>query len=139
MASSPPLAAIVIVVIDDSDPFLDLMREVLDAEGYHAITGSVAGDALSLIRVHHPALVILDLVMQTQEAGLDVLREMRAEADTAHMPVLIMTASHEFVRDRAGEFRDAHTEVMAKPFGLDDLLEHVAALIETPAHDRAVQ
>ena len=121
-----------IVVIDDEDVFLHLMRDILSSEGYRVLIGSVAGDALSLIRAHQPALVILDLVMQTQEAGLDVLREIRAGADTAHLPVLLLTANHQFVRDRARAIRDADTEVMAKPFELNELLTHVAACVAAP-------
>jgi len=118
-----------VVVIDDNDPFLELMRDILESEDYPVITGSVAADALSLIRAHCPALVIIDLVMQTQEAGLAVLRAMRMHPDTLHTPVLLMTANLPFVRRRAYEVLALDAEVMAKPFLIDELLSRVTALI----------
>lgn len=119
----------VVVVIDDDDPFLDLMRDILEAEGYRVVTGSVVGDALRLIVEANPALVILDLVMSTQEAGIDVLRAMRTSLATARTPVLLMTANHQFVRERLAEMRALEAEVMTKPFNLQELIDLVGALV----------
>ncbi len=118
-----------IVVIDDHDAFLTLMRDTFETEGYRVVTGSVAGDALRLVRETQPALVILDLVMETQEAGFNVLREMRETPDTAHIPVLLMTANYQFVRERAAEIHALDAETMVKPFDVGALLDCVVALV----------
>jgi len=118
-----------IVVIDDDDPFLTMMQEILGSEGYTTVTGSVVGNAIRVIRENDPALVILDLVMQTQTAGLDVFREMRTEPALAHTPVLFLTASAQFVSERGAEMRKQGAEVLAKPFNLAELLPLIATLV----------
>jgi len=118
-----------IVVIDDDNPFLTMMQEILESEGYTTVTGSVVGNAMRVIRENHPALVILDLVMQTQTAGLDVFREMRADMVLAHTPVLFLTASAQFVSEQGAEMRKQGAEVLAKPFNLVELLSLIATLV----------
>lgn len=122
----PPSDRPTVVVIDDGDPFLGLMRDILESEDDTVVTGSVVGDALTPIRAHRPARVIIDLVMQTQEAGLLVLRAMRPHPDTEHTPVLMLTTNHWFVRERAEEVRKIGAAVLRKPFAVDDPLCCVA-------------
>ncbi len=122
-----------VVVIDDDDPFLALMQDLLVSEGYRVITGTIARDVSRLIEGAHPALLILDLVMETQEAGLELLRELRAAPTTANVPVLLCTANHQFIERRGDEVRALDAQIILKPFMLADMLEAVAGFARRPA------
>lgn len=120
-----------ITVIDDDDAFLTLMQDVFGGEGYDVVTGNLAGDARALIARVHPDVVMLDVRMETPDAGLTLLRDLRAEAATAQVPVLVCTADARFLQLHEAELRALRAETIVKPFDLDDLLGVVAALIQT--------
>jgi len=121
-----------VVVIDDDDPFLALMQDLLVGEGYRVITGTIARDVIRLIEGTHPALLILDLVMETQEAGLELLRELRVAPATVHLPVLLCTANHQFVERRGSEVRALDAQIILKPFMLADMLDAITNLAQRP-------
>ena len=117
-----------IVVIDDDDPFLSMMRDILEGEDYTVAVGSVVGDARALFLAHDPALVIIDLVMQTQEAGLDVLRDMRTHPDTENAGA---DPDREQAICEGSRRRDTSIGCCGngKTLELDELLSRVADLI----------
>ncbi len=122
-----------VVVIDDDDPFLALMQDLLEGEGYRVMTGIIAREVSRLIAGVHPALLILDLVMETQEAGLELLHELRAAPTTADLPVLLCTANHQFIERRGDEVRALDAQIILKPFMLADMLDAVTNLARRPA------
>lgn len=114
------------LVVEDDPLISQLLREVLDMDGYevvaHVRDGALAAGA---VREHRPDLVVLDVGLPNV-SGLDVLDDIKGRADTAHIPVVVVTAlPTPDVDARARELGAAG--VLAKPFPLSHLSEAVAA------------
>lgn len=127
--SGPPLIA----VIDDEDAFLELMRAVLEEEGYRVVVGKAPDDGLALIRETHPALVILDLHFRLSATrGMTILEGMRADAALATIPVLVCSAATDHLDRHRDAFAALAARTLNKPFDLTDLLTLVAAMLAPP-------
>jgi CheY-like chemotaxis protein len=116
-----------ILIVDDEAPLREAVAECLEAEGYHVHAVARPAEALEWARREVPALVLVDLVMPGM-SGADLLRELRAEPALGKVPMVLMTAA----LPAKHEPRLA-TEVLRKPFDLEDLLATVARHWPPPA------
>ncbi|NQV50098.1 MAG: response regulator [Candidatus Marinimicrobia bacterium] len=82
-----------ILLVDDSEPALIQMKDILEESGYHLLLAHDGGEALELIENSIPDAMILDLMMPGID-GFQVLKSIREQKPTAHLPVLILTAKH---------------------------------------------
>jgi len=119
----------VIVVVDNDEPFRDLLTDVLSDEGYRVVTSTTAADALETIRQARPALVILDLRMEVPDSGIQLIRAIRNNPLTATLPLLICSADIAGMSLHAPFLREHHVPTLNKPFDLDRLLGLVRQLI----------
>ncbi len=111
--------ASLIAVIDDDSPFLDLLRDLFEGEGYRVVVGKVMDDALDLLRSAPPDLMVLDLTMGVERAaGLDLLRTLRARPQFARLPVIVASAATDLLTMHAAEFARLNAVTLAKPFDL---------------------
>jgi DNA-binding response OmpR family regulator len=76
--------------------------------------------------------VILDIWMETPEAGWQLLELLRLDPATATLPVLVCSADVVFLRAKEAQLLAEGYGVLVKPFGLDALLARVAALLPPP-------
>lgn len=123
-----------ILVIDDSDDLLTLLRRVLTDHGFavHIAHNGATGIALAMARA--PGLVVLDVGLPDR-SGIDVIRDMRSRGFLA--PVLMLTA-HSDVADRVAGLEAGADDYLAKPFDADELLARIRALLRrASAHGRA--
>jgi DNA-binding response OmpR family regulator len=112
-----------VVVVDDDDEFLGLMRALLPSEGsFEVITHPRPDGARALIASAQPDLVVLDLVTNHQERGWDLIEELRADGATATVPIVICSAAVRSLDERAAWLTERGIAVVPKPFELDDLL-----------------
>ena len=82
-----------ILLVDDSEPALVQMKDILEECGYHVLLANDGSEALAIIENNIPDAMILDLMMPGID-GFQVLRSIRDKEQTAHLPVLILTAKH---------------------------------------------
>jgi DNA-binding response OmpR family regulator len=118
-----------IAVIDDDDPFLDLMHEILSEDGYRVVLGRSGDDALSLIQANNPDLVILDVLLSLCQSGVDVLRALREEPHFAHLPLIVCSADVSFLYAHETELRDMGAKILHKPFDIEALSALVQSLL----------
>lgn len=78
-----------ILVVDDEEEIVFLMRSRLEANGYEVVTANNGRDALVRVEKDKPDALLLDIMMPEVD-GLTVLKEIRAKG--GRMPVFIMTA-----------------------------------------------
>ena len=110
---------------DASPVVLDLVRDVLEEEGYRVTTAAAALDLDEIKRIG-PDLVILDHMMADGAgSGWELLREIKGDPTTAGLPVVVCTGAVQ--RVRAGEviLRDMGVPVVLKPFDIDELVRVV--------------
>lgn len=80
-----------IVVVEDDEDFVALVRMILSSSEVEIISASGGARGLDAIRLHHPDLVILDLMLPDMH-GWEVYMRMRSEAETQDTPVIILTS-----------------------------------------------
>jgi len=115
-----------ILVVDDDPDIRDLVREVLEFDGYEVSEAQDGAVALEQIHQHRPDLVLLDLGMPVMD-GWTFLKQCCGEPDCRGVPVVVMSA----VARQPGRpsIPERITHFLHKPFELTDLQSTVAQLL----------
>jgi DNA-binding response OmpR family regulator len=117
----------VVLVADDDDDIRDLVAFRLDRAGYEVVRASDGEQALALAKEHRPDLAVLD-VMMPKLTGYDVTRELRANAETSQIPVILLTARVQEA-DVARGFEAGADDYVKKPFSPQELKARVQAVL----------
>ena len=113
-----------ILIIEDNEKNLKLVRDVLQATGYSTLEASTAGRAIALAVEHSPALVLMDIRLSGMD-GLEALKQLRMDSRTQRIPVLAVTA--QAMKGDRDRFMEAGFDgYLSKPIDIDELLEAVA-------------
>jgi DNA-binding response OmpR family regulator len=119
-----------IVAVDDQQAMLDLIQRIL-SPAYELTTTFHPEQATALIRRVKPDLILLDVEMPLV-SGWTILREIRADEQTAHIPVIMITALSGTV-DKVFGLHIAHVaDYITKPFTSEDLLRRVSDVLQKP-------
>src|SRR5437667_12294227 len=110
-----------ILVVDDDQPIVTLMRKLLTEFGFNAVTAMSGAEALAAARAHPPALVLLDKNMPGM-SGAEVAHALRADPALERVPILIL--SGESMSKKELEAMKADAAVL-KPFDVLQLVEEV--------------
>jgi two-component system KDP operon response regulator KdpE len=113
-----------VLVVDDDPHLLRALRITLQAHGYSVTTASDGRSALLTASRHPLALVILDLGLPDID-GTTVLRELRSGSQ---VPILVLSARHGS-EDKVEALDAGADDYITKPFGLDELLARIRALL----------
>ncbi|MEP6694311.1 MAG: response regulator [Chloroflexota bacterium] len=81
-----------ILIVEDNDKNLKLARDLLRYHGFETIEATSAEDGIALARTRLPQLVLMDIQLPGMD-GVTALAKLRADAPTARIPVVAMTAS----------------------------------------------
>ena len=117
----------VVLVADDDDDIRDLVAFRLDRAGYEVLRAGDGQQALDLAREHNPDLAVLD-VMMPKLTGYDVTRELRSDAATSRIPVILLTARVQEA-DVARGFEAGADDYVKKPFSPQELKARVQAVL----------
>jgi two-component system, cell cycle response regulator DivK len=80
-----------VLVVEDNEKNMKLVRDVLQATGYRTLEAARAEDAIELALSHAPALVLMDVQLPGID-GVEALARLRRDERTAAIPVLALTA-----------------------------------------------
>jgi CheY-like chemotaxis protein/MinD-like ATPase involved in chromosome partitioning or flagellar assembly len=116
-----------ILVVDDDLNGLRLLSLSLQAEGYEVLIASSGVEGLSHIEAETPDLVILDVMMPGM-GGLEACRRIRESAETADLPVIMLTARSE-VDDRVAGLRLGADDYISKPASPAEVVARVRAVL----------
>jgi CheY-like chemotaxis protein len=119
-----------ILIVEDHPTMREAMRLVLEGEGFVIDEASDGETALSMIRSDPPDLVFLDLNIPGS-SGADVLTVLKSDPATAHVRVIIVTATGEEGRERV--IRLGADEYFTKPFSPLALLRTAEQVLARPA------
>jgi two-component system, OmpR family, response regulator len=114
-----------ILVAEDETSLNDLLQDALRMNGYETISAKHGLEALRLIREEKPDLVILDINMP-QLDGFGVIEKLRNENN--NVPVIVLTARDQ-KDDKSIGFGLGADDFVTKPFGLEELLMRVTAVL----------
>ena len=120
-----------VLVIDDEDPIRLLCRVNLEAEGMEVLEAADGPGGLEQARSQSPDVILLDVMMPGLD-GWQVAAQLLEGEDTAHVPIIFLTARAEF-RDRAHGLDIGGVDYVTKPFNpleLAPLVRDVLARLE---------
>jgi DNA-binding response OmpR family regulator len=118
-----------IFVVNGSAAFLDVVRELLQEELYNVTTTNFVPKTFKQIETAQPSLLIVDLI-HGERAGWDLLAELRHEAATRDLPVILVSTSEQLLEKAKTErVIWGGDRYFLKPFSLDALLLAIQELI----------
>jgi two-component system phosphate regulon response regulator PhoB len=116
-----------VLIVDDEPDIVALVVYHLAKAGYRVSTAGTGTDALALARRERPALIVLDLMLPGM-SGFEVLEQLRADATTKQIAVLMLTARKE-EPDRIKGLSLGADDYLTKPFSPQELVLRVAAIL----------
>jgi two-component system sensor histidine kinase/response regulator len=116
----------VVVIGEDDEPIAVLLRDAIsDEPAYQAVVVADGALVLETVRQVHADLLILDIMMPGL-SGIEVFDRVREDPNIRDMPVLFVSAN---VAQSNGELQKRGiTDVLTKPFDINDLLDRVRQL-----------
>lgn len=118
-----------ILIIDDDIDLVETMRMVLENAGFDVIDAQDGQKGLAKISKERPDLVILDVMMQSQDEGFHIAYQIRNSEETKELPIIMLSAvgqetGFKFDEEKDGEFLPVNAFV-EKPINPDRLIEMV--------------
>lgn len=120
-----------ILVVDDEPDIVALVCYHLAKDGYRVSSAASGSEALATARRDRPALIVLDLMLPGL-SGFEVLEQLRADASTAGIAVLMLTARKE-EPDRIQGLSLGADDYLTKPFSPQELVLRVRAILRRSA------
>lgn len=117
-----------VLIVEDNDKNMKLARDVLQAKGYATLEAVNGEDGVRLALKHRPDLVLMDIQLPDIN-GVEAFTRIRANADTANIPVVAFTASVTPM-DRHRITDAGFDGFIGKPINLKEFLETVRKTLE---------
>jgi len=116
-----------ILVVEDEEDILELIRYNLTKEGYQVACAASGEEGLKSARAKHPDLVLLDLMLPGID-GLEICKALKADGSTQAIPIVILTAKGEESDIVAGLELGAD-DYIVKPFSPKVLIARLRAVL----------
>src|SRR3989338_1030904 len=122
-----------ILIIDDDPDIVEAMRVVLESRDYQVNSAKSGQEGLKKVKTVKPDLIILDIMMETGDAGFEVAREIKK--DYQDIPILMLTAIKEktglgFKNEAGDEVWLPVDDYVEKPLKPEELISKVEALLK---------
>ena len=117
-----------ILIVEDNDKNMKLARDVLQNKGYQTLEAVTGEDGVQLAKQHVPDLVLMDIQLPGIN-GIEAFKQIRADAKTAKVPVVALTASVT-PTDRSAISAAGFDAFVSKPINLKEFLETVKRLVD---------
>ncbi|MFY7906299.1 MAG: response regulator transcription factor, partial [Burkholderiaceae bacterium] len=124
------MTARIVIAEDEADIRLNLKR-MLSLEGFQVWAGENGHEALELIRLHQPDIVVSDVMMPVM-TGHQLIATIRSDSALAHLPVILLTAKADRQDMREGMNLGAD-DYITKPFQRGELLDSIRSRLEKAA------
>jgi two-component system cell cycle response regulator DivK len=117
-----------ILIIEDNEKNLKLVRDLLQVSGYQTLESITAEDGILVARESQPALILMDIQLPGM-SGIEALEVLRADPITKNIPVIAVTASA-MIQDRQEILAAGFNGYQRKPIELKGFLDEVRSLLE---------
>lgn len=121
-----------ILVVDDEESLCEILQFNLESEGYEVTTANSAEEALRL-DIKSYDLILLD-VMMGEMSGTRMASLLKADPETAHVPIIFCTA-RDCEDDRVSGLELGADDYIAKPFSVRELVARVKSVLRRTRHD----
>jgi DNA-binding response OmpR family regulator len=117
-----------ILIVDDEEDVLDLLQLVFETSGFEVRRASTGKSAVSSAYEQPPDVVLLDVMMPEMD-GWQVLRTLKGDERTRHIPVVMLSARAER-RDKMIGLQEGAEGYIAKPFSPAEVVREVQSFLE---------
>lgn len=124
-----------VLIVEDDPDIAQLVARYLDKAGFDTERAANGHDALQAISARRPDLLVLDLMLP-QVDGIEICRIVRADAATASLPIIMLTARAD-ESERIVGLELGADDYMAKPFSPGELVARVRALLRRATREAA--
>jgi two-component system alkaline phosphatase synthesis response regulator PhoP len=124
----------VILAIDDEEHILELLSYNLESNGFRVLTADSGEDGMEMLKKEPVDLVLLDIMLPGID-GMEMLKRIRKNPDTADLPVIMLTAKSEEINKVLG-LEVGADDYISKPFGIYELVARVKAVLRRSERNR---
>jgi two-component system response regulator MprA len=114
-----------ILIVDDDQKLLKMLRRTLVYEGFNVVTAADGYEALTQVQTHRPDVIVLDWLMPGLN-GIEVTERLRAARDET---MILMLTARDAIEDRVEGLESGADDYLVKPFAPAELLARVHALL----------
>jgi len=126
-----------ILVVEDEIAQLEMLRYNLEKEGYNVVSTGDGEEALLMVDEEAPDAIVLDWMLPSL-SGIEICRRIKANAQTAQIPVIMLTARGEEA-DRVRGLETGADDYVAKPYGVSELIARIRARLRSSRPSAAGQ
>lgn len=117
----------VIMVIDDEEDIIDLVKMLLEEAGYQVFTALSGHEALQILYRIKPDLILLDIMMPGLD-GMELIKILKIEESTASIPIAMLTAKTDH-NDKMAALQEKAVDYICKPFSPPELVRRVNQIL----------
>ena len=126
-----------VLVVEDEEMNRELLRDLLEGQGHQVTEAENGEQGLQKVKENPPDVILLDVMMPGMD-GFEVCRRLKADPETAPIPVLLVTALTER-SDRLTGIEAGANDVISKPVDIEDVILRVRNAVYTMRLFREVQ
>lgn len=123
-----------VLVVDDDREILEMTALLLRGAAYDPVLASSGDEALYTVQEDAPDLILLDINMPELD-GWEVLRVLKEDETTSHIPVVMFSVNFE-VREKLRALQQGAADYITKPFDTGGLVQRVGEILGAAAEDR---
>lgn len=125
LALAAPARQSAILIVDDAPDSLGLLQDIMRQQGYQTFVANSGKRALDIATRVQPDLILLDVILPDLD-GLEICRRLKRQPDTAHIPVIFVSACGE-TEDIVAGFDTGAADYIAKPVRMAEVCARVRA------------
>ena len=116
-----------ILIVEDEVDLVTLLQYNLEKEGFRTINATDGEEALLLAQEQRPSLMLLDWMLPVL-SGIEVCRQLRRNAETQSIPIIMLTARSDEA-DKVRGLNSGADDYLAKPFSPSELVARIQAVL----------
>lgn len=114
-----------ILIVDDSEPLVALLSEILVKDGFGVETATSRKELVLILLSTVPDLILLDVRLSGDD-GRKICRDIKANSLYKNVPIILLSGSHELLESFSEYNAD---DIIEKPFDMNVILEKIRALL----------
>ena len=112
-----------ILIVDDEQPFVEILKERLEFHGYGVLTAKDGKEGVDVALAEKPDLILMDIVMPEID-GVEAVRILQSKSETQNIPIICLSAlGQSDIQGKAIQF--GAKDYMVKPFEAQELLDKI--------------
>lgn len=118
-----------ILLVDDDEDYITVNRTILEKNGYEVVTAYNAGECREKVRSTNPDLIVLDVMMESDNDGFDLACELHRSEETGHIPIVMVTAVNKMLK-YPWQYEETHDTILPVDVLIEKPVEPERLLME---------